>query len=65
MDLLNNLVDIGQAFGTSDDAFKDAGSLVVKGLKSMWRQASPIVQTTLHVCKCTHQTVRGNDVMSS
>ena len=24
------------------------GKLIVKGLKSMWRQAAPIVRTTLH-----------------
>lgn len=56
---------IGRAFGAGDDILKDPGSLIVKGLKSMWRQAAPIVQTTLHVCKCSHQTVSSNDLITS
>lgn len=36
----------GKAFEKKEDV--DKGELIVKGLKSMWRQAAPIVRTTLH-----------------
>lgn len=33
--------------GRSFERAEDAGQLMVKGLKSMWRQAAPIVRSTL------------------
>lgn len=41
----------GKAFETVEEANgKGGGELIVKGLKSMWRQAAPIVRTVLHGC---------------
>ena len=37
----------GRAFEKESDA---AGELIVKGLRSMWRQTAPILRTTLHGC---------------
>lgn len=38
----------GRAFESEQEAAAVKGTLIVKGLKSMWRQAAPIVRTTLH-----------------
>lgn len=39
----------GHAFEREEEAAAPGGgTLIVKGLKSMWRQAAPIVRTTLH-----------------
>jgi len=38
----------GRAFESEDEANEGKGQLIVKGLKSTWRQAAPIVRTTLH-----------------
>jgi len=53
----------GRAFSTIEAAEIQGGcgELVVKGLKSMWRQAAPIVRTTLHgalVCIIMHNDVQ-------
>lgn len=37
----------GRAFETAEQAEEGKGVLMVKGLKSMWRQAAPILRTTL------------------
>ena len=37
----------GRAFESSEDVAAGRGQLVVKGLKSMWRQTAPIVRMTL------------------
>ena len=37
----------GRAFEKEEDVQKGKGALMVKGLKSMWRQAPPIVRNTL------------------
>lgn len=39
----------GRAFEKEAD-LEGPGTLMVKGLKSMWRQAAPIVRRTLHGC---------------
>lgn len=39
----------GKAFEKEEDA-DGRGELIVKGLKSMWRQTCPILRTTLHGC---------------
>lgn len=40
----------GRAFETEDQAKEASGQLLVKGVRSMWRQSAPIVQNTLHGC---------------
>lgn len=43
----------GRAFETVGAAEAGTGTLLVKGLKSMWRQAAPILRTTLQgVLQC-------------
>jgi len=37
----------GRSFETADAVAEGKGALMVKGLKSMWRQAAPILHTTL------------------
>lgn len=39
----------GRAFEKEAD-IEGSGTLMVKGLKSMWRQAAPVVRRTLHGC---------------
>ena len=39
----------GRAFEKEGD-LGGPGALMVKGLKSMWRQAAPVVRRTLHGC---------------
>lgn len=38
----------GRAFDNAEQLAEGKGSLLIKGLKSTWRQAAPIVRTTLH-----------------
>lgn len=37
----------GRSFETEEQVNEGKGALMVKGLKSMWRQAAPILRTTL------------------
>ena len=38
----------GRAYETAEQVADGQGTLMIKGLKSAWRQAAPIVRTTLH-----------------
>jgi len=55
----------GRVFSTieADEIQGGGGELVVKGLKSMWRQAAPIVRTTLHGALV--RIIMYNDVQSA
>lgn len=42
----------GRSFTNVEQAaHPEKGSLVVKGVKSMWRQSAPVVQKCLQVCE--------------